>query len=128
MKKYYKLILMVCFIFILTNTIFILPAQADFPTLIPAECLGDADVKECNLSSVEKMLGNAAQIILGIAGSLTLLMFIYGGVLFLFAGGAPKNIQKGINVIKLTVIGLAIILLAGVFIKILLRVLSGYSG
>ncbi|MBI5077605.1 hypothetical protein HZB94_04465 [Candidatus Falkowbacteria bacterium] len=103
------------------------PAMAALPSLVPIECQGPADISVCNLTAFEQMVANAAQIILGIAGSLTLLMFVIGGVQFLISGGNPKMIDKGKSTLKYATFGLALILLAGVAIKLLIGKLTGVT-
>lgn len=109
------------------------PAFA-FPSLVPEACLGDAPVntseggEACDLTAVELLIGNIAQIILGLSGSLALLAFVVGGILFLVSGGEKKRIEQGQNMLKYAAIGLAMILLSGVAIKVLLKVLTGAGG
>lgn len=124
------------------------PALA-FPTLIPPECTGNAPVHDnpntpdqvectvcepnetdrtnccCDLSSFQALAFNVAQIILGISGSVALALFVYGGVLYITSSGQEGKIQKATSVITYAVIGLAIILLAGVVVKFFLRKLTG---
>lgn len=52
---------------------------------------------------------NVSKIILGIVGSLSLLMFIYGGISFLVSAGSPDQISKAKKIIIAAVIGLAIV-------------------
>lgn len=118
-----------------------------FPTLVPVECSGDALLdnpstaqeeckncelgKEsgpeccCNLSSVERIAVNVMQIILGVAGSLALLTFVVGGVLYMTSGGEPAKVSKATTMLKTAVIGIAIILLSGIIIQTILRKLTG---
>jgi len=126
------------------------PAWA-FPTLIPPECAGKASLiacddcpismsnaerqtKEgsdkpccCNLSSVERIAVNITQIILGIAGSLALLTFVIGGVLYMTSGGESGKVQKATTMLKTAVIGIAIILLAGIIVQTILKKLTGIN-
>jgi len=98
---------------------------AAFPSLVPPGCQGEANIADCNLSTVELMFTNAAKIILGITGSLALAVFVYGGILYMVSGGNPTNVAKATKVLKTATIGLALVILSGSAIKILLKVLSG---
>lgn len=100
-----------------------LPASAALPTLVPAACKGDA--KDCSLSSIETVLGNIAAIILGISGSIALLMFVIGGFLYIFSGGNESRVQQATKILTSSAIGLALILGAGVIIKFVLQALQG---
>ncbi|MEA3272761.1 MAG: pilin, partial [Patescibacteria group bacterium] len=45
--------------------------------------------------SIPELIGKIIKAVLGIVGSIALLMFIYGGFLWLMSGGNEKNITKG---------------------------------
>lgn len=47
--------------------------------------------------------------ILGIVGSLSLLMFIYGGVMFIISGGSSQRVEQGKQIIIGSIIGLTIV-------------------
>ncbi|MBT5503412.1 hypothetical protein HN858_02850 [Candidatus Falkowbacteria bacterium] len=96
-----------------------------FPSIVPGECLGDAPVDKCNLGSVEQTIANVAQIILGISGSVTLLVFVVGGIMYMLSGGNKERIGKATTMLKNAFIGLVIIFLSGALIKTLLKVLAG---
>ncbi len=53
--------------------------------------------------------GNLIRAMLSITGSISLLMFVYGGVLWITAMGNEKTIDKGKKVLIWAVIGLAVI-------------------
>jgi hypothetical protein len=139
--------LIILFIFCSVTFSFLVPlssANAALPTLIPTECRGKAPVSAsdvlpcescdplkknreaccCDLGSVELMAINVAQIVVGITGSILLLMFVIGGAMFTMSGGQPDKVKKATEILKNSVIGLVIILLAGAAIRILLKVLS----
>lgn len=60
-------------------------------------------------TSVQTVVARIINAILGVTGSIALLMFIYGGFLFLISGGG-ENVKKGKEVMKWAVIGLAVII------------------
>ena len=57
----------------------------------------------------------AADFLIGVGSGMSVLMFSIGG-LFIIFGGTPQRVSKGMELIKQTVIGLAI-LASGVFIR-----------
>ena len=146
MKKIIFILITMAFCFSVS-----LPAlAADFPSLVPEECRGSAELDRakcadcagktpaqrvaqnktakkccCDLSSVEAAAFNIAQIILGVSGSLALLMFVCGGIMYVASAGSPEKVKKATDVLKYAVIGLAIILLSGLAVKILLKTLAG---
>ncbi|HCC22643.1 TPA: hypothetical protein DF272_00485 [Candidatus Falkowbacteria bacterium] len=92
--------------------------------IVPDSCRGAADLSECNLSAVEDMIVTVAEFILGLAGSLALAMFVYGGVLYILAGASQGMLTKAKNAIKYAVIGLVIILSAGLIMKLVVQALT----
>lgn len=60
---------------------------------------------------------NIARWILGIVGSLSLVMFIYGGFMFLISAGASESVNKAKQIIVAAVIGLAIVFSSYLIIK-----------
>lgn len=136
------------FIFVLLSSV-ATPALA-FPTLIPPECSSKAELDKtkcddcplnmsneerdaknksakpccCNLSSVERTAVNVSQIILGVTGSIALLIFVIGGIMYMTSGGSSDKVKKATTMLKTAVIGIAIILLAGLIIQTVLKSLT----
>jgi len=63
---------------------------------------------------------NVSRWILGIVGSLTLLMFIYGGIMFLISAGSSDKIGEARKIITAAVVGLLIVLASFLIIKFVL--------
>ena len=63
---------------------------------------------------------NISRWILGIVGSLTLVMFIYGGVMFMISSGSSESVGKAKNIITAAVIGLLIVFASFMIIKTVL--------
>jgi hypothetical protein len=59
--------------------------------------------------SANTIIGRVINAVLGIIGSLALLMFVYGGITWMTSSGSPEKIKKGRDIIIWSVIGLAII-------------------
>ena len=66
----------------------------------------------------------ASKIILGIVGSLALLMFIYGGIMFLISSGSSDKITKAKDILVAAVIGLIIVFGSFLIIKYVLQVIG----
>jgi len=69
---------------------------------------------------------NISNIILGVVGSLSLLMFIYGGLTFLISAGSPDQISKAKKIIIAAVVGLIIVFTSYLIIAFILQGL-GYQ-
>lgn len=61
---------------------------------------------------------------------IAVVLIMYAGLLFLTAGGSPKNFQKAKDVLKYTVLGLAILLIGKGFVTLIISILElgGPSG
>ena len=74
--------------------------------------------------SVPKLIGRIISAALSVVGSLALLMFVYGGFLWLASRGDPKLIEKGKNTIMWATFGLAIIFGAYVLVKTVINAVA----
>ncbi len=70
---------------------------------------GDLKNPPNSLNSFLKLGINVANYILGIVGALTLLMFVYGGVMMIISGGSADKVKKGKDIIIGSVVGLMIV-------------------
>lgn len=60
-------------------------------------------------ASIPEIVGNVIQYAMGFIGALALLVFVYGGFLWLTSQGAADKIQKGKNAMIYAAIGLVIV-------------------
>lgn len=81
----------------------------------------------CSLAEITQVAVNIIILILGISGTVALLMFIYGGWNWVFAQGRSDYIQTGKDTMKHAIIGLAIIFGAYAIINFVIAVLGGIS-
>lgn len=89
----------------------ILLPQATFAfQLIPEGCTGpNVTAASCGLDEIFITFINFANFLLSIVGSVALLMFVYGGFVWLTSGGASEKIKKGRDIMVNTAIGIAIV-------------------
>lgn len=80
---------------------------------------------QCSLDNMMQIFVNITELILGIIGSLILLMFIYGGFLWITSRGDAERVKKGKDTVTNAVIGLAIILLSYSMINFVIAALAG---
>ena len=81
--------------------------------------------QDCDLDDFEQLIVVAANYILGISGSVTLLFFIYGGVVLLTSGGAQERVTQGRTILVNSVIGLVIIFTSYMIISFTIGALKG---
>lgn len=67
---------------------------------------------ECSLADIMTVINNVGLFVLGIIGSLVLLMYVYGGFIFLTARGASEQVTKGKSVLIKATIGMIIVFAA----------------
>jgi len=79
-------------------------AGASATTIAPREL-----VNPLGTESIPELIGRVITIFTAVAGSIALLMFVYGGVMWLASGGSADKIEKGKKAIIWAVIGLAVI-------------------
>lgn len=81
----------------------------------------------CSLAEITQLAVNIIMLILGISGSIALLMFVYGGFNWVFAQGRSEFIQIGKDTMKHAIIGLAIIFGAYSMINFVIAILGGIT-
>ena len=62
-------------------------------------------------------IGRIIKAVLGIVGSLALLMFIYGGFNWMTAAGSPEKVEKGKQILLWATIGLIVIFTSYALVK-----------
>ena len=82
------------------------------------------DCGDCSLNNFVQLTVNVAQWILGVTGSLALLAFVYGGVLFLVSAGSSERVNKAKQVIIGAVIGVVIVFASYMIIGFIFQALG----
>jgi len=82
-----------------------------------------------NLNSAENtpqiIIGKIIKAALGIVGSLALLMFIYGGLLWMTSAGNQEKVDQGRKIIVWATAGLAVIFLSYAIVNFVIKSLVG---
>jgi len=73
------------------------------------------------ISSINSLIGTVIRAILGVVGSLALLMFVFGGLAWLTSGGNEKRVAAGKDTIIWAAIGLVIVFFSYVIVKFVLE-------
>lgn len=77
--------------------------------------------------TIEVVIGRLIKAVLGLSGSVALLMFVWGGFQYLWSGGDPKKVEKGKETLKNAVLGIVIIFFAYTLVNTLIKVLASGS-
>lgn len=67
---------------------------------------------------------NGIKFVYGISGALALLVFVYGGFVWLLSGGEQKRVAEGSEALKASAVGILIILGSWIFINFILLTLT----
>jgi len=105
-----------------------------FTHLVLADCSGqtskDGTVELCNPlgdktdTSIPTLLGKIINSVLGIIGSLALVMFIYGGATWMLSGGNQEKVTKGKQILIWATFGLVIIFTAYALVRFVLTTIT----
>jgi hypothetical protein len=75
--------------------------------------------------TIPELIGSIIKAILGIVGALALLMFVYGGFVWLTSGGSADKIKKGKDIIVWATIGLIVIFASYALVSFVIRAIGG---
>ncbi len=84
--------------------------------------LGPQEIKE---STILELGGKIANGFITISGSIALLLFVYGGFLWLTSRGEPDKIKKGKDIFLWSVVGLVVIFSSYFLVNFIIKGLSG---
>jgi len=112
-----KFLISLIFFFLLMPFVFVYAQGNNKTQNNPAPCTTCLDnplcpVGEPDCTSPQKLIGTIINAVLGVVGSLALLMFIYGGLTWMTSGGSAEKVKKGRDIIIWSAIGLAIIFMS----------------
>jgi hypothetical protein len=80
---------------------------------------------QCSLGDIMQIFVNISVVILGLSGSLVLVMFVYGGLMWILSHGNEKMLTEGKETMTHAVIGLFIIFGAYAFVNFIIAGLIG---
>ncbi len=104
------------------------PVNAQIKSL--TEGLSEKCMEEgkCKVEEIVIVVINIVIMVLSIIGSLALLFFIYGGLMYILSAGNPEKVTKATNSIKGAATGLMLVFSSYMIIKFVLTVLGVKSG
>lgn len=74
-----------------------------------------------NISDPRVIVGLVIKVVLGIVGSLAMVIFIYGGLLWMTSSGNSETITKGRNTLLWAVIGLLVVFGSYTLVNFIIR-------
>ena len=91
-------------------------------TTIQKDC-ACRDEGRCELGDILQVIANVMVFILAISGSIFILIFLYGGILWITSNGRPEKIQNGKLTMVRAIVGLVIIFGSYALVALLIGVL-----
>lgn len=73
---------------------------------------------------LNKFIGRVIRNILGVVGSIALVMFVIGGIMWMTSGGSETRVKKGKDILTWAAMGLVIIFTSYAILKFVLDVLT----
>ncbi|HBL39149.1 TPA: hypothetical protein DDZ10_00545 [Candidatus Uhrbacteria bacterium] len=99
------------------------------PSEAAASALATAELDNpLKTDDIRVIIGRIIKAILGISGGLALLMFIWGGLIWMTSQGEKAKIEKGQKTLAWAVIGLAILFVAYAAVNWVIIALEGSAG
>lgn len=68
----------------------------------------------------QQLIGQIINAVLGVVGSLALLMFVFGGLTWMTSGGSAEKIKKGRDILVWAAIGLIVVFSAYGLVRVLI--------
>lgn len=75
--------------------------------------------------SIPDLIGRIVNALLGISGALALLMFVWGGFLWLVSAGNESRVKQGKQTLTWATIGLVVIFSSYTLVRFVIRALAG---
>jgi len=75
----------------------------------------------------QELIGRVINAALGLVGSLALLMFVYGGLLWMTSGGNDEKVKQGREILIWATAGLALVFFSYVLVRFVIQGLTGQT-
>lgn len=127
MKKVFILLFIVGFFILSSSSVFASDAQL---TKTPKDSSQTSAISLQNplgsgTDSFQILIGKVITAVMGVVGSIALLMFIYGGITWMSSSGNQEKVKKGQGIIVWAAIGLVVIFLSYALTRFVLSSIAG---
>lgn len=78
-----------------------------------------------NINTPEALIGRVIESVMGIVGSIALLMFVYGGLTWMTSAGSQEKVKKGKDILIWSAAGLVVVFMSYAITRVVLTALSG---
>lgn len=128
MKKIFLISLLTCVFFIGVATqarAQIAVSSGDIATSSSNTVTSQKLPNPLGITDVNALIARVINFVLSLVGSVSLLMFVYGGLTWMTSAGSSEKIKKGRDIIVWSVIGLAIVFSSYILVKFVVTSLVG---
>ncbi|MFA5886627.1 MAG: pilin [Patescibacteria group bacterium] len=108
------------------------------PSLVLAQVntnIGDPATTKCGVnqlcnplagvaSTPQQLIGKIIDSVMGVVGSIALLMFVYGGLVWMTSSGNAEKIKQGEGILMWSAIGLAVVFSSYALVRVVLSALT----
>lgn len=82
-------------------------------------------LKNKGIDSPQALIGQIINSLFGIIGSLALVMFVYGGLLWMTSSGSAEQVKKGKNIFLWAAVGLVVVFSAYSLVRFVIQGVGG---
>lgn len=104
-----------------------LAGSTEYGPFLCGVCQTCIDTGDCSLTDIMIVTGNTGNFLLGIVGSIALLIFVIGGVIILTSQGEKQKVAKGQQFMTAAAVGIAITLGAVLILRTTISTLTSGS-
>jgi len=119
-----KIVLSICLVSLVGLSTFI-PNIGLAQGIIPSECIGKQSGNECGIVQILELANNLYKEAFKYVGSIALLFFMYGGIVWLTSAGNAQRVEHGRKVLEGALIGLVLIFSSWIIIYFVTAALTG---
>lgn len=99
-------------------------AVLSIPSLANAQSL----INPLGTTDIPTIVGNIISAILGLVGVIALVMFVWGGLLWMTSAGNPERVEKGKKTLIWATIGIVVIFSAYALVNTVIQTLANAQG
>ncbi len=121
LKTIFSFLIFLIFVFSISGFLF---AQNNTPSSASDEENQDLNLPNpLQTTDVSELAGRIIKAILGLVGVFALVMFIYGGMLWMTSGGSEEKVKRGRDTLVWAMAGLALIFFSYAILEFLFKIL-----
>lgn len=97
------------------------PEEKTFSAYVPPDV---SSLNKLGTTDIQILIGRVIQAVMGIMGSIALVMFIYGGLLWMISRGESDKAEKGQQILVWSSLGVVVIFASYALVKLVFEVFS----